>query len=203
MGQRLHHWNRVYETKEAERVSWFQTDPVPSLRAISLCGPRSLSVIDIGGGVSRLAGALVDQRRSDVTVLDISKRALALARVRLGADGHRVAWIAKDITQFQPHRQWDIWHDRAVFHFLIEDLDRQAYLQALRRAVPQGGHVILASFAPEGPETCSGLPVRRYAPDGLQAELGAGFDLLHSWAEPHATPAGEMQAFTWCVFQKL
>ncbi|WP_417713558.1 class I SAM-dependent methyltransferase [Pseudophaeobacter arcticus] len=203
MGQRAHHWNRLYETSDTDRVSWFQSDPAPSLRAIALCGARSLSVIDIGGGASRLAGALLDQRRHDVTVLDISKRALALARVRLGEEGRRVAWIAKDITRWQPHRQWDIWHDRAVFHFLTEDQDRQAYMQALHQAVPKGGHVILASFAPEGPETCSGLPVRRYTPEGLQAELGEGYDLMHSWAETHATPAGNMQAFTWCVFQKL
>jgi len=203
VGQRAQYWNRVYQTKETESVSWFQADPVPSLQAISLCGPRSLSVIDIGGGASRLAGALVDQRRQDVTVLDISQRALTLARVRLGADGHKVAWIAEDITQWQPHRQWDIWHDRAVFHFLTEKQDRQAYLQALRSAVPKAGHVILASFAPEGPETCSGLPVRRYAPEGLQAELGEAFELLDSWEEFHATPAGNMQAFTWCLFQRV
>jgi trans-aconitate methyltransferase len=203
MDSRVQHWNRVYETKNTEKVSWFQADPMASLQAISLCGPRSLSVIDIGGGASRLAGALLEQRRQDVTVLDISQRALALARIRLGADGQRVAWIAKDITQWQPHRQWDIWHDRAVFHFLTEAADRQAYLQALQAAIPRGGHVILASFAPDGPKSCSGLPVRRYAPEEVQAELGAEFDLLHSWADTHATPSGDQQAFTWCVFQRV
>ncbi|OIQ33373.1 MAG: hypothetical protein BM559_09845 [Roseobacter sp. MedPE-SWchi] len=203
MRQPAEHWNRVYQTKDTEQLSWFQADPTPSLRAISLCGPRSLSLIDIGGGASRLAGALVDQRRQDITVLDISQRALTLARVRLGADGQRVAWIARDITMWQPHRLWDIWHDRAVFHFLTEACDRQAYIQALSAAVPRGGHVILACFAPDGPTTCSGLPVQRYAPKGLQAELGPGFDLLHSWSEPHATPAGDMQAFTWSVFDRV
>ncbi|MEP2718640.1 class I SAM-dependent methyltransferase, partial [Pseudophaeobacter sp.] len=136
-------------------------------------------------------------------VLDVSQKALTLSRLRLGAEGDRVAWIAADITQWQPRREWDIWHDRAVFHFLTTPEDRQSYLRALRAGVGPGGFVILASFAPNGPERCSGLPVQRYAVAELQAELGEDFDLMHSWAEGHATPDGEMQAFTWCLFQRV
>ncbi|GAA6196044.1 class I SAM-dependent methyltransferase [Pseudophaeobacter arcticus] len=187
MGQGAYHWDRIYEARKTESVSWFQSDPRPSLRAIALCGGQALSIIDIGGGSSRLAGALMEQRRHDVTVLDLSKRVLTLARVRLGADRRKVAWIAKDVTRWQPHRQWDIWHDRAVFRFLTEDQDRQAYLQALGAAVPHKGHVVLAGCAP----------------DGLQSQLGESYDLLHSWVEAHGTPTGQAQAFTWCVFQKL
>lgn len=202
MTQRADHWNKVYKTKETDQVSWFQADPASSLRAIALCGPKALSVIDIGGGASRLVGALLDQRRKDLTVLDISQQALTLSRLRLGAGGDRVAWIAADVTQWQPQRQWDIWHDRAVFHFLIKAEDRAAYLQALRAAVPIGGYVILASFAPDGPTSCSGLPVQRYAPGDMHAVLGTDFDLLHNWSEDHATPGGGAQAFTWCLFQR-
>lgn len=196
------HWNQVYRTKEADQLSWTEQDPGVSLRAIGLCGPKSLSVIDIGGGTSGLTRALLDQQRRDLSVLDISAQALTLSRLRLGAEGDQVSWIPADITQWQPSRQWDIWHDRAVFHFMTSPEARAAYLQALRAAVPNRGHVILACFAPEGPKTCSGLPVRRYSAPDLQAELGDEFDLQQNWQETHATPWGDPQPFTWCLFQR-
>lgn len=203
MSQQANYWNSVYQTKEADEVSWYQAEPNASLEAIALCGGRSLSVIDIGGGASRLVGALLDQRRRDVTVLDISAKALTLSRVRLGAEGDQVAWIAADITRWQPQRQWDIWHDRAVFHFLTAAEDRAAYMRVLNRAVGKGGFAILASFAPDGPERCSGLPVQQYSPESFAAELGEAFELQRSWAETHATPTGGAQAFTWCLFKKV
>lgn len=202
MSQVAKHWNEVYQSKEVDQVSWYQAEPNPSLEAIALCGSRSLSVIDIGGGASRLVGSLLDQRRRDVTVLDISAKALTLSRLRLGAEGDQVSWITADITKWQPRRQWDVWHDRAVFHFLTNDRERMGYLQALNAAVPSGGHVILASFAPEGPESCSGLPVEKYAPAELATVLGTDFELQRSWAETHEPPGGGEQAFTWCLFKR-
>lgn len=201
MSRNANYWNEVYQTKETDKVSWYQAEPNASLEAIALCGARSLSVIDIGGGASRLVGALLDQRRRDITVLDVSTKALTLSRLRLGAEGDQVSWISADITKWKPRRQWDIWHDRAVFHFLTESRDRQAYLQALKAAVPSGGHVILASFAPEGPDQCSGLPVQKYTPDEMVEVLGADFELQRCWGETHAPPGGGEQAFTWCLFR--
>lgn len=203
MSQKANYWNSVYQSKQTDEVSWFQAEPNASLEAIALCGGRNMSVIDIGGGASRLVGALLDQRRRDVTVLDISAKALTLSRARLGAEGDHVAWIATDITTWRPQRQWDIWHDRAVFHFLTEAADRTAYLRALKQAVRSGGFAILASFAPEGPDSCSGLPVQKYSPESLAAELGAEFELQRSWEETHETPNGGAQAFTWCLFKKI
>lgn len=202
MSQNAEYWNEVYQTKEADKVSWYQAEPNASLEAIALCGPRSLSVIDIGGGASGLVGALLAQRRRDVSVLDISNKALTLSRMRLGRAGDQVAWIVADITGWMPSRQWDIWHDRAVFHFLTDPADRQAYIKALKAAIPSRGHVILASFAPDGPDRCSGLPVQKYSAKEMSDVLGDEFELQRSWGETHAPPAGGAQAFTWCLFQR-
>jgi trans-aconitate methyltransferase len=160
---RQHHWEKVYTTKGESEVSWFQETPAPSLELIELVGaiPGS-AIIDIGGGASHLVNSLVSRGYEDVTVLDLSAAALAAARSRIGDKANRVAWITADVTTWQPSRTYDVWHDRAAFHFLTEPNDQAAYIARLRRALRVGGHAIIATFALDGPERCSGLMVSRY-----------------------------------------
>lgn len=202
MTERKDHWDAVYSQKKPTEVSWYQSHPEASLKAIGLTGIRDEPMIDVGGGASDLTMLLLRQGWGDVTVLDISEAALDLVARRLGEDAERVHRIAANITQWTPSRRYALWHDRAVFHFLTDADDRAGYLAALRRGLRTGGYAILATFAPDGPEKCSGLPVRRYSAAELAAELGAEFQLLHDWAERHDTPAGAGQAFTWTVFRR-
>jgi SAM-dependent methyltransferase len=204
-GAREQHWQEVYSTKGEMEVSWFQDRPQTSLGLIAQTGlvPAAASVIDIGGGASRLVDALLAEGWRDITVLDIAGAALARAQARLGDGAARVDWIVADITAWQPQRRYDLWHDRAVFHFLTAPEDRAAYKAALSTAVPAGGHVVIGSFALDGPERCSGLPVRRYSPESLQTELGEGFVLQQSLLEGHQTPAGRMQNFQFSRFRRV
>lgn len=198
------HWNQVYRSKAPDRVSWYQPGPAPSLRVLdSYCVPPSAALIDVGGGASSLVDRLVERGWTDLTVLDIAAAALAHAQARLGPLAAQVSWLVADITAWQPGRAYDVWHDRAVFHFLTGADQRAAYRRALAAGVAAGGLVIMATFAPDGPEQCSGLPVRRYDAPGLARELGPGFRLEESWREQHATPAGSRQAFNWCVFRRV
>ncbi|MBX9873444.1 MAG: class I SAM-dependent methyltransferase [Bosea sp.] len=201
---RRSHWDDVYTTKPADTVSWFQDDPTPSLDMIARTGLEvGEAIVDIGGGASVLIDRLLDTGHSAVTVLDIAQAGLAVAQQRLGERAGRVSWIAQDVTTWQPPRDaFSIWHDRAVFHFLVEEPDRTAYMRALDRGVRAGGFVILAPFALSGPERCSGLPVRRYSADMLQAELGPGYNLIGQQPQTHVTPAGNRQDFIWCLFKK-
>lgn len=197
------HWDEVYRTKAPDKVSWYQPSPEASLQILDRFGiPASASLIDVGGGASMLVDGLVERGWSDLTVLDIAAPALDTARARLGPVSQNVTWMIADITQWAPDRTFDVWHDRAVFHFLIEAEQREAYRRALEIAVAPGGLVIIATFAPDGPERCSGLPVRRYDAAALAAELGPAFALADSWREQHTTPAGGVQAFNWCVFRR-
>lgn len=199
------HWNKVYSTKAATEVSWFQEEPAASLALIDTAGigPDD-AIVDVGGGASLLVDRLLDRGQSDITVLDIAETGLAVARARLGAKGAGVAWTVQDVTRWQPPPgRFRLWHDRAVFHFLIDEADRRGYLAALDRGLRAGGYLILAAFAPTGPERCSGLPVRRYSGESMQAVLGPGFRLLAERPETHPTPAGGRQDFTWCLFRKL
>lgn len=197
------HWDNVYRTKGESEVSWFQERPDISLELIALSGadPRS-AVVDIGGGASRLVDGLVRQGFGDVTVLDLSEAALARAKARLGPEGGHVRWIAADVTRWQPERCYDIWHDRAAFHFLTEPTEQDAYVQRLRQAVKPGGHVIIGTFAPDGPERCSGLPVARHDAASLAALLGDGFTLVETRRHEHATPWAAIQRFQFSVFRK-
>nr|WP_296762909.1 class I SAM-dependent methyltransferase [Sediminimonas sp.] len=158
--------------------------------------------MDVGGGASRLVDVLVSRGWDDLTVLDISEPALAHAKARLGNRADRVRWIVADLTEWHPDRAYDVWHDRAVFQFLTEPDQRTAYLGALNQALRPGGLAILATFAPDGPEKCSGLPVRRYDAAGLSAQLGAEFRLLRTFREVHQTPGGVAQPFAWCVLER-
>ncbi|SHF21198.1 Methyltransferase domain-containing protein [Ruegeria intermedia] len=198
------HWDTVYGAKSEDQLSWHQDDPEVSLDLIGLAGVTAKSsVIDIGGGTSRLAGALLEKGLRDVTVLDLSPVSLQAARDRLGPAGDAVTWIATDITQWTPDRRYDLWHDRAVFHFLVDPTDRAAYLDTLAQAVVAGGHAIIATFAPDGPETCSGLPVARYESGQISEMLGNGFALVADRRHGHHTPWGAIQSFQYSLFRRL
>lgn len=200
---RRQHWETVYREKREDEVSWFQERPGRSLELIERTGlPRDAKIVDVGGGASRLVDALLDAGYSDLAVVDIAEAALARTRARLGARADRVRWIASDLTSWTPDAMFDLWHDRAVFHFMVTPEDRSAYLANLRRAVKPGGHVILATFAANGPERCSGLPVQRYEPAELAAVLGEELRLVESIREEHPTPAGRVQAFQYSRFQR-
>lgn len=197
------HWRRVYETKAADEVSWFQASPAPSLDMISKAGlAPGARIVDVGGGASTLIDHLLDQG-FQVTGLDIADSALDVARARLGDRSARATWIATDVTTWRPEAQFDLWHDRAVFHFLTDPGRRAQYIAALRAALAPSGWVVMATFGPEGPEKCSGLPVRRWSAQGLAAELGDDFRLVEAADETHLTPGGSGQVFTWALLQSL
>ena len=201
---RYEHWDAVYSSRGEQQVSWYQADPRLSAELItgaaaSMPAGRDSAVIDAGGGASLLAGRLAAARFTDVTVVDVSAAALAAARRRPGSS--QVTWINADLLAWRPPRAYQIWHDRAVFHFLTSPADRAAYLGTLRTALPGGGAVILAAFAADGPAHCSGLPVARYDSAGLAAELTGAYDdavtITSCCDEQHRTPSGVLQPFTW------
>lgn len=200
--ERKQHWEQVYADKKPEEVSWHQDNPGFSLDLIERTGiGMDAPIIDVGGGASRLVDALLDRGYRDITVLDIANSALEHAEARLGSRARQVEWLEADVTAFEPVRRYDLWHDRAVFHFLTDPADRGRYREALRHGLLPGSHVIIATFAPDGPEKCSGLPVARYSPEALQAELGDAFELVASESETHLTPAGKEQKFVGCLFR--
>ena len=202
--ERAHHWDTAYQTKSADKLSWFEASPDVSLAAIARhCEDTTpASFIDIGGGMSRLAPELAKAGCDNVAVLDISAQALDSARAKAGELGERIDWICADITTWHPPRKYQMWHDRAVFHFLVDPADQGAYRTALVEGLEAGGLAIIATFALDGPEKCSGLPVQRYSPSTLHAALGDPFDLVESWDYAHPTPGGSIQHFNWCVFRK-
>ena len=197
------HWEHVYLTKGENEVSWFQQSPAPPLELIAQVRRHARSaIIDIGGGASRLVDHLVEDGFEDITVLDLSGAALEAARQRVGARADRVHWVVADVTAWEPAKPYDVWHDRAAFHFLTEEKDRVAYVACLTRGVKAGGHAIIATFALDGPEKCSGLPVARYDSAGLARTLGPVFRLVHSRRHEHATPWGSLQMFQFSVFRR-
>ena len=203
MMAREEHWNRIYESKPSDSVSWFQSVPATSLRLLDEAGLGINScVADVGGGDSRLVDALLDRGLGCVTVLDISEQAISRAQTRLGPRASGVQWIVSDVTRDWPGGLQDFWHDRAVFHFLVEEWERRRYLDNLQKALKPGGHAVIATFATDGPTRCSGMPVIRYSADSLHDTLGAGFALTQSFVEPHATPMGTTQSFLFAVFRR-
>ena len=202
--QSKEHWEQVYTTKGANSVSWFQEHAQQSLQLIRQTGvQKDAGIIDVGGGASTLVDDLLADGYSNVAVLDLSEAALAAAKQRLGGRAQQVSWLVGDITQVNlPRHAYAVWHDRAVFHFLTTAEEREAYVRAVLRAVRPGGHVIVATFAEDGPERCSGLPVVRYSADGLHAQFGAPFTLLRHEREEHHTPAGAVQKFIYCMCRK-
>ena len=198
--QNKEHWEKVYTTKASNAVSWFQPHADLSVKLIKGTGAsRDAAILDVGGGASTLVDDLLANGYANLTVLDLSAAALAAARRRLGDKAAKVRWIEADIAKADlPAHHFDVWHDRAVFHFLTAPEDRAAYVQAVFRAVKPGGHVIVATFAEDGPDQCSGLPVMRYSADGLHDEFGDSFTLLRHEKEAHHTPADKIQQFIYC-----
>ena len=195
------HWEEVYRTKQPTDVSWYQADPARSLALIAAAGLDPTDpIIDVGGGASLLVDRLLALGYRDLTVLEIAAPALDLVRRRLGPSAEHVTLIQADVTAFVPTRQYALWHDRAVFHFLTEAADRQAYFRALKAALRPAGHAIIATFALDGPPRCSGLDVVRYDVARLAAELGPSFNLVQLEHEQHVTPTERVQSFQYCWF---
>ncbi|HXG88167.1 MAG TPA: class I SAM-dependent methyltransferase [Vicinamibacterales bacterium] len=195
------HWEKVYTTKTEQDVSWFDTLPAVSLAMIEAAGlTPDTCVVDVGGGDSRLVDTLVAKGLECVAVLDVSGAALERAQSRLGTDATALTWIESDVTGEWSLKPMDIWHDRAVFHFLTTRNDRARYLVQLRQTIKPDGAVIIATFAPDGPKTCSGLPVMRYSPEALAAELGGEFRLVEAVPHLHKTPWGAIQSFQYSRF---
>lgn len=203
MNDRNQHWENIYATRRSHEVSWYQVRPDTSLRLMAQLGVQPAdAVIDVGGGSSNLVDHLLDLGYADLTVLDISAAALDGVKARLGARAAGVRWRVGDITQTPVGGPYRLWHDRAVFHFLTAAAERRAYVDAMTAALPPGSHAIMATFADDGPERCSNLPVCRYAPEQLAAELGNGFALVDALRETHTTPAQGRQNFIYCCFRR-
>lgn len=200
--ERAAHWDAAFAGGDEQR-SWYQACPSESLRAIErVVSDRDAAIIDVGGGSSGLSGGLLAAGYRDLTVLDISKSALALAERRLGESAERITWITADLLVWRPTRRYHVWHDRAVLHFFLDPDDRQAYAQTLREALLPGGYAIIAGFAPNGPEECSGLPVHRSSADGILDVLGCGFRAVESSVQVHTTPSASEQPFTWVTARR-
>ncbi len=198
------HWNRVYDTKDTEAVSWYAPSLGTSLELISEAGlDAGAAVIDVGGGASTLPAELLDRGFTEVTVLDISASALDKARAQLGPRAQQVRWVAGDVTSVElPDAAYDLWHDRAVFHFLTQEVDQDAYIRQVSRALKPGGRLVVATFGASGPEKCSGLPVARYDDQALVKRFGDCFERLRCLEDTHVTPWGASQLFTYCLCRR-
>lgn len=200
---RKEHWEKIYGDKSPLQVSWYQPEPKVSLQLIKATGcQKDAAVIDVGGGASVLVDHLLDNGYSDISVLDLSGRALAIAKERLEAKSSSVDWIESDATEFNPPKVYDIWHDRAVFHFLTDATDRKRYIDTLSKSLRKGGHLIIATFAIGGPTKCSGLDIVQYDSDKIANELGNAFVLQSEEYEMHITPSGGEQKFVYFHFIK-
>lgn len=198
------HWEQVYATKRFDAVSWYRDHLDTSLKMVAETGvAKDAAIIDVGGGSSTLVDDLLSAGYSDVSVLDISAEAIAVSRERLEDRSLNVKWIAADITEADlAEDRYDVWHDRAVFHFLVDAEDRRKYIALAIRSVKSGGHLIVASFAPDGPQKCSGLDVVRYSAESMLEEFGDGVRLVSSMKEMHNTPFETTQSFVYCHFLK-
>jgi SAM-dependent methyltransferase len=200
---RKKHWNRVYEKNLPNEVGWYQDYPKMSMKLIAATGVgAAASIIDIGGGASKLPGILLDQGYKRLTVLDISGKSIERSKIQLAEDSNRITWIEADVTKYDFKEKYDVWHDRAVFHFLTAVEDRKGYINSLNQALKLNGHLIIGTFGPDAPPKCSGLSVVRYEPETLHNELGNNFNLAETFFEDHVTPSGVRQKFIFCRFIK-
>lgn len=199
------HWDAIYGKKWPTEVSWYRPHLERSLRFLEHAHlPREAAILDVGGGASTFVDDLLTEGFKNVTVLDLSESAIAQPKARLGARADEVTWIVGDVTQVElPERGFDFWHDRAVFHFLTEEAARQRYVHTVRHALKPGGHIVVATFGPSGPERCSGLPVVRYTPEGIHDQFGGQFVKVGSENETHQTPSGVEQEFVYCFCKLL
>lgn len=200
---RKDHWEKVYTEKDENQVSWFQEKPVVSLEWIQELQPEPDSrVLDVGGGDSRLVDHLLSAGYRDITVLDISSRALDRSKSRLGTKGEAIHWMEADAVNITMEAPVDLWHDRAAFHFLTEEADIRSYVRGMKKGIKPGGHAIIATFSKAGPTRCSGIPVQQYAPGDLEALLAPEFELLRSRTMDHETPSGNSQNFLFTAFRR-
>lgn len=203
MSEEPNRWEGVYRSKEEAETSWFEDRPQVSLDLIAETGAgKDTAIVDVGAGSSRLVDCLLDQGFRRITVLDLSETALRTARARLSPDAP-VEWVVANVLHWQPSGRFDVWHDRAAFHFLTEASDQDAYLRGMDRALVPGGHAIIGTFAPDGPTSCSGLPVARYDAALLSERLGSAYRLVRSLSHEHRTPWGSVQRFHFGLFRKV
>ena len=200
------HWNNVYGRRSEDALTWFEHEATLSLGLLEAFAPKTQSVVDVGGGASRFVDGLLQRGHEQVAVLDLSSEALNVSKMRLGADSAQVTWITADVTRWVPKQTWAFWHDRAVFHFLTDAADRAAYVSTMLAALAPDGHAMIATFAPDGPETCSDLPVQRWSASELAQELErfapGAFVPVAMQRHVHLTPKGRLQPFTICVFKR-
>ena len=202
MSDRQKHWEKVYQSKDSTEVSWYQEYPDQSMRMIEkVVASKADSIIDVGGGASVLIDSLLQKEYSRLAVLDISAAALKCAQQRLCERAEKIEWIVADVTAFEPLHRFSLWHDRAVFHFLTAEADRKKYLAVLRKALEPDAHLVIATFAEDGPEMCSGLPVERYDSEKIVSTLGEEFELLEQQVETHTTPSGMEQKFNYFLLR--
>jgi len=200
---RKDHWERVYKKHSSTEVGWYQAHPEGALKLINNTGVGFDSrIIDVGGGTSNLTGLLLDQGYKKLAVLDISGTSIEKAKSQLGEKSNRITWIEADVTKYSFMEQFDVWHDRAVFHFLTKAEDRKGYINSLNQALKLNGHLIIATFGLDAPPKCSGLPVVRYTPETLPNEVGHNFNVVETFEEDHMTPSGVKQDFIYCRFIK-
>lgn len=204
MEDRKEHWNKVYDSKTPTEVSWYEPMPETSLDYITECKlDNDAAIIDIGGGDSFLAEFLLAKGFTDLTVVDISEKAIERAKKRLGERAEEIKWIVADASEFKPERQYDLWHDRAAFHFLTEDEQVQNYLQTVKRSVKPGGFLVIGTFSENGPKKCSGIEIRQYSVSQMQDLFSDDFTTMSCKNIDHTTPSGGIQNFTFCSFRKI
>ena len=202
-GERKKHWNLIYESKDLQETSWFQPTPSDSLRFIEeLNLQKSASIIDVGGGESLLVDHLLELGYSDISVLDVSAVAISKAKQRLGSRSKDINWIISDVLSFHPTRTYDLWHDRATFHFLTNESEIAKYIELAAKAIAQNGFLIIGTFSEHGPDRCSGLQVKQYSEIGLDLNFSNSFEKIHCDTVDHLTPSGELQSFVFCSFSK-
>ena len=203
MTENAEHWEGVYANNPVTKLSWYEREPTVSLALVeSIASAPTAPVIDIGAGESTLVDRLLADGFTDLTVLDISHHALTEVRARLGSSAENVDFVVHDVTTWEPSRQFEVWHDRAVFHFLTDDAARDRYVEAATRGIQPGGYAVIATFAEDGPTHCSGLPVTRYSAEELARAFSPSFSLVEHHREEHLTPTSVVQPFTWVVLQR-